>query len=72
MRRGRDHCHQQFLVAKASGDSKINRANCIAFSPWNSREHRDALEYLTDEARPVRQISGNFAKFQAGWAESLK
>jgi len=27
---------------------------------------------MTDEPRPIRQISGNFEKFQAGWAESLK
>jgi len=27
---------------------------------------------MTDETRPIRQISGNFEKFQAGRAESLK
>src|ERR1700678_182903 len=58
-----------FRFAKASGGSKISRANCIIFLLGNDCERLCAPECMTDEIPPVRQISGNFGKFQGGSGE---
>jgi hypothetical protein len=72
MHRGKDYFRphsvpQKLLVIRRS-------AGRIA-SPFllgNNCERLCAPECMTGETRSIRQISGNFEKFQAGGAESLK
>jgi hypothetical protein len=56
-------------VDNVFGPASVGRIGASAFSFGNHCERLWAPVRMTDERRPIRQISGNLEKFQAGRGE---